>query len=262
MVHSIELLEGPPALAHTTGLAAAAAEVARAAAAAAAGSAAGTSLGRASAQHAAAIESQPALPYYQLPPAVQQQIVLVDSEEGLAHMEQALFPSSSSDGSSCSSRSGSSEGGSSSDTDGEGDGTTTISSSSGGGSAPRGFGSPVSPFRLVVGIDCEWQPYSTRRGDPKTPVSLLQVRSDWLGIMVCHHARAAAAWSCCACVARLRWARCAVWLASAGPGACWWCVVSIPLKVNLPCACSWPRLMVCSCWTCLLFCLVLVMDAC
>ena len=185
MVHSIELLEGPPALAHTTGLAAAAAEVARAAAAAAAGSAAGTSLGRASAQHAAAIESQPALPYYQLPPAVQQQIVLVDSEEGLAHMEQALFPSSSSDGSSCSSRSGSSDGGSSSDTDGEGDGTTTISSSSSGGSAPRGFGSPVSPFRLVVGIDCEWQPYSTRRGDPKTPVSLLQVRSDWLGIMVC-----------------------------------------------------------------------------
>ena len=146
VVHSLELIDSPPALANTTGLAAAAAEVARAAAAAAAGRTAGTAHGGVGTQKTAV--DQPGLPSYQLPPAVQEQVVLVDSEEGLARMEQALFPDSSSD---------SSGGG------------------SGGGGEPRGFGPPVSPFRLVVGLDCEWQPYSSRRGDPKTPVSLLQV---------------------------------------------------------------------------------------
>lgn len=171
VVHSIELLDSPLALSNTTGLAAAAAEVARTAAAAAAGSTAGTTHGRASAQRAAV--SQPALPYYQLPAAVQEQVVLVDSQEGLARMEQALFPSSSCDssGSSSGGVSGGSPAGSAEPL--ASSESSIIESSS---SEPRGFGPPVSPFRLVVGIDCEWQPYSTRRGDAKTPVSLLQVR--------------------------------------------------------------------------------------
>lgn len=176
VVHSIELLDSPLALSNTTGLAAAAAEVARTVAAAAAGSTAGTAHSRASAQRATV--NQPALPYYQLPAAVQEQVVLVDSEKGLARMEQALFSSSScgSSGSSSGGGSGSNPAGDAEPLASSGSRNSDSSSSDSSSSEPRGFGPPVSPFRLVVGIDCEWQPYSTRRGDAKTPVSLLQVK--------------------------------------------------------------------------------------
>ena len=183
MVHSIQLLEEPPALPNTTGLAAAAA--AASAPAGAAGAAARlprAAPGGGGGGMERAGSDVPSLPCYQLPAAVQERMVVVDSEEGLALMEQALFPSSSSGGTSSvssSTSSGGASGGSSSSSSGgetSSGGEAGSGGSGGGGSEPRGFGPAAGPFRLVVGIDCEWQPYSTRHGDAKTPVSLLQVK--------------------------------------------------------------------------------------
>lgn len=80
-------------------------------------------------------------------------MLLVDSEAGLAQLEAALFPSPPA-------------------------GACAEAAAVGSGAKdgqPRGFGPPGSPYRLVVGLDAEWQPYSSRLGQERTPVSLLQV---------------------------------------------------------------------------------------
>jgi hypothetical protein len=116
-----------------------------------------------------------------MPAAVEQRVVLVQCEAGLLQLEQALFGNvSASNGSS----NGSGNGSSSSDSDcGNGSAASdNDSSSSSSSEAPRGFGnsdgstfysSDSGSYRLVVGLDCEWQPYE--RGEPHTCVSLLQL---------------------------------------------------------------------------------------
>lgn len=106
---------------------------------------------------------------YQLPVAVQECTVLVDSEAGLVQLEAALFD----DAVDCSAVDATESSCASSSSDG----TTETSSSSGGVASdePRGFAPAGRPFRLVVGLDCEWQPFSSRLRELPTPVSLLQL---------------------------------------------------------------------------------------
>lgn len=99
---------------------------------------------------------------------MERRVVFVDSEQGLDLLEAALFD-------------GAAEAGSGGNSDAS---TAGSGSSADGGSAsgPRGFGSggalagldgSTVRYHLVVGLDCEWQPYE--RGQPKSAVSLLQL---------------------------------------------------------------------------------------
>ncbi|KAL4436993.1 hypothetical protein ABPG75_004132 [Micractinium tetrahymenae] len=126
---------------------------------------------------------------YQLPAGVEQRVVLVDSEQGLDCLEAALFGDAAQEEAA---GSGEEAEAAASRTSGSGAGSSDGSE----GSQPRGFGTPDSSssadstgqgslgtlasldgstvrYRLVVGLDCEWQPYE--RGQPKSRVSLLQL---------------------------------------------------------------------------------------
>ena len=124
---------------------------------------------------------------YQMPAAVAERVVVVECDAGLRQLEQALFGGcgSPSSPSSPSSSSSASEAAGAEPSDGGGIASDGVGAAPGEGPAaqPRGFARgvggaslgdslPGSSFRLVVGMDCEWVPY--RRGDPHTPVSLLQ----------------------------------------------------------------------------------------
>ena len=173
----------------------------RPAAPAAAPAMAGTAISSVSSSSgtSAAAPTAPAPGCYSLP--LDARIVVVDSEEGVAQLEAALFGgqlhSGSSTGSSAGSPAADPAVASSSVAAIQGPGRSSNSSGSSGSQnggseqqqqqqhAPRGFGADSSgvggrslagerpPYRLVVGIDCEWQPYE--RGQPKSSVSLLQL---------------------------------------------------------------------------------------
>lgn len=137
--------------------------------AAAAGNAAGSAPGLASA----------ALGCYQLPADVEQRVVLVDSQQGLDLLEAALFGGAGEgtavDGAgNAGTPSGGTAGSSGADSDSGGDQPRGFGSGSvGAGGALAGSDGSTVRYRLVVGLDCEWQPYE--RGQPKSAVSLLQL---------------------------------------------------------------------------------------
>lgn len=96
---------------------------------------------------------------------------MVDSLEGLSLLEQALFgPAAACSGA---------EAGAGASTVAVGlDGSRAAAANSADGSSGSGLSAPggavdAAPFRSVVGLDCEWQPYE--RGAPHTPVALLQL---------------------------------------------------------------------------------------
>ena len=100
---------------------------------------------------------------YEMPAEVAQRVVLVDSAAGLQQLEQALFEGSSEAAAAAAAAAGAAP--------------TAASCSGRAGDAepagPVGFGGGGGRHRLVVGLDCEWQPY--RRGEPRSRVSLLQL---------------------------------------------------------------------------------------
>jgi hypothetical protein len=129
---------------------------------------------------------------YQLPPQVAARVVLVEDAAGLAQLERELFPGSCTAAGSAPGTAGTAssdcaagvsngqagrEEGQEAGQEEEEEGSTASSprgfASGSGGDGRAAVAQEPPPQRLVVGLDCEWQPYG--RGEPHTPVSLLQI---------------------------------------------------------------------------------------
>lgn len=110
---------------------------------------------------------------YNLPGEVEQRVVLVDCEQGLDMLQEALFGGTAEEAAAGSGEVAAAPSSSSSSSRSEGSSPRGFGGGSNGGGGLASLDGGSEGYRLVVGLDCEWQPYE--RGQPKSQVSLLQL---------------------------------------------------------------------------------------